>query len=83
MAWYVKLIICLIYDFLDFTIGRTLFPIPFIGEFVGCALCLWMFGKDGWYYALEGIDVTEQIDAFIPSATIIALKNIPKHPLKS
>lgn len=75
--WPVKLIVCLIYDILDFTVGRFLFPIPFIGEIMGCILCGLMFGNDAMLYALEAIDVTEQIDAFIPMATIIALKNKP------
>ncbi|BDA72667.1 hypothetical protein RIVM261_009660 [Rivularia sp. IAM M-261] len=75
--WIQKLIICLIYDFLDFTVGRVLFPIPFIGEIVGCIICIQLFGEDGVLYGLEAIDVTEQIDGFIPTATIIALKNKP------
>jgi len=75
--WEMKLAVCLIYDFLDFTVGRILFPIPFLGEIVGCAICAAMFGRDGLLYGLEAIDVTEQIDGFIPTATIIAFKNKP------
>jgi hypothetical protein len=75
--WGGKLVVCLIYDFLDFTVGRVLFPIPFLGEVIGCALCAAMFGKAGMFYGLEAIDVTEQIDGFIPTATIIALANKP------
>ena len=77
MMWTQKLIICLIYDLFDFTVGRVLFPIPFIGEIIGCAICIKMFGNDGLFYALEAIDVTEQIDGFIPMTTLIALKNKP------
>lgn len=77
MTWSAKLTACVIYDLLDFTIGRVLFPIPFLGEAVGCTLCISMFGKNGWLYALEAIDVSEQIDGFIPLATIIALKLRP------
>jgi hypothetical protein len=75
MTWSGKLITCITYDFFDFTIGRVLFPIPFIGEVFGCLLCIWMFGLDGAIYGFEAIDVTEQIDGFVPLATIIALKN--------
>ena len=75
--WPLKLIVCIVYDFLDFTVGRVLFPAPFLGEIVGCGLCCMMFGKEGLYYALEAIDITEQIDGFIPAATIIAIKNKP------
>ena len=75
--WTRKLIICVAYDFLDFTVGRVLFPIPFLGEIIGCIICIHLFGRDGMIYALEAIDVTEQFDGFIPMATIIALKNKP------
>ena len=75
--WIVKLIVCALYDLMDFTVGRILFPVPFLGELVGCAVCCAMFGKEGVLYGLEGIDLTEQIDGFIPTATIIAIKNKP------
>lgn len=75
--WIAKLIVCALYDLLDFTVGRILFPVPFLGELVGCVVCCAMFGKEGVLYGLEGIDLTEQIDGFIPTATIIAIKNKP------
>jgi hypothetical protein len=74
--WPAKLLACIVYDFFDFTFGRLLFPVPFLGEIVGCALCCILFGKEGMLYGLEAIDFTEQIDGFIPAATLIALKNI-------
>ncbi len=77
MMWTKKLIICLIFDLFDFTVGRVLFPIPFLGEIIGCIICIQMFGQDGILYALESLDVTEQIDGFTPIATLIALKNKP------
>ncbi len=73
-----KLAVCIIYDALDLTLGRTLFVIPFGGELVGCALCAAMFGTSGLLYGLEALDMTEQIDGFIPTATLIALMNKPK-----
>lgn len=75
--WGLKLTVCLIYDFVDFTIGRVLFMTPFAGEIVGCVLCAAMFGWQGVAYALEGIDMTEQLDGFLPLATIIAIANKP------
>jgi len=75
--WTVKLIVCVMYDLFDFTLGRALFLFPFAGEIVGCVLCAAMFGKAGMFYGLEAIDFTEQIDGFIPTATIIALMNKP------
>ena len=73
--WGVKLAVCVGYDVFDFTVGRFLFAIPFGGELVGCALGAALFGKQGLWYGLEAIDPTEQIDGFIPTATIIALAN--------
>jgi hypothetical protein len=74
--WVAKLIVCIAYDFFDMTVGRLLFPIPFLGEIIGCGLCCLMFGTEGMLYGLEAIDITEQIDGFIPAATIIALRNV-------
>lgn len=76
--WNLKLMLCAVYDVLDMTVGRALFPIPFLGELVGCGLCCAMFGKSSMFYGREAIDITEQIDGFIPTATIIALANKPK-----
>ena len=70
--WRLKFAICVIYDLIDMTAGRLM---PFVGEVVGVALCCAMFGKNGLFYGLEVIDITEQIDGFIPTATIIAWNN--------
>jgi hypothetical protein len=75
MAWHYKFIICLLYDIFDFTLGRLLLFIPFSGEILGCFILYLLFGKDGIWYALEAIDPTEQLDGFVPTATLIALKN--------
>jgi hypothetical protein len=75
--WPIKLVVCILYDIFDFTIGRVLFPVPFLGEIVGCGLCCMMFGVGGMLYALEAIDITEQFDGFVPAATLIAIKNRP------
>jgi hypothetical protein len=76
--WTLKLIICIIYDLFDFTIGRLLFATPFMGELIGCVLAGLLFGKAGLFYGLEVIDPTEQFDGFIPTATIIAIANKPQ-----
>lgn len=69
-----KLSVSIVLDLLDFTIGRLLgFGILFD---LGCALitaALW--GKRGWWCLLEVLDITEQIDGFIPSCTLIALRS--------
>lgn len=73
--WKLKLAVCLAYDIFDFTIGRILFVMPFVGEMVGMILAAGMFGWRGMLYGLEAIDPTEQIDGFIPTATLIAMAN--------
>ena len=75
--WHVKLALCIAYDLFDMTFGRLLFVVPFAGEIVGVALCCALFGKSGVWAAVEGLDPTEQVDGFIPIATIIALANRP------
>lgn len=77
--WWYKFIICIIYDLFDCTFGRALFVVPFSGEIIGCVLATAMFGWKGLWYGLEGIDPTEQLDGFIPTATIIALLNKEKN----
>ena len=68
-----KLFIAILVDIFDFTIGRFLFAVPFSGEIIGVAICYCMFGPKALFYALEALDPTEQIDGFIPTATLIAL----------
>lgn len=77
--WWYKFAICVLYDLFDFTFGRLLFPIPLSGEIVGCLIGVAMFGYKGLWYGLEAIDPTEQLDGFIPTATIIALLNKDEH----
>lgn len=80
--WGVKLAVCILYDLFDMTIGRALFIAPFSGEIIGCVLCASMFGWSGVLYGLEAIDPTEQLDGFVPVATIIALANRPDNAVQ-
>lgn len=75
--WAGKLAICIAYDLFDMTIGRILFIAPFSGEIVGCVICSSLFGWRGVFYGLEALDPTEQLDGFLPLATIIAIANRP------
>lgn len=68
-----KLFLCILYDVFDFTVGRIMFATPFAGEIFGCFVGYLMFGPRAFYYALEAIDPTEQIDGFIPTATLIGI----------
>ncbi|MEN3165596.1 hypothetical protein WI697_26410 [Tistrella mobilis] len=71
--WWLKFLVCVAIDLFDMTVGRLLFGVPFAGEAIGCAIGYAMFGKIALFYAVEGLDFTEQIDGFVPTATLIAL----------
>lgn len=70
-----KLIIAIALDLLDFTVGRLPgFEFPF-DIFLGlCAVTLW--GWPGVAAFWEIIDPTGQIDAFVPTMTLIALSQM-------
>lgn len=71
--WYLKFLISVMIDLFDMTAGRLLFATPFAGEIIGVTVGYVMFGPRAFYYALEMLDPTEQLDGFIPMATLIAL----------
>jgi len=71
-GFLVRLGICLLIDLADFTAGRLLGLVPFEEVPISAALVL-LFGWKGLFALTELVDLTEQIDAFIPMATLIAL----------
>jgi hypothetical protein len=73
--WWLKLIVSMLIDLFDMTVGRVMFATPFLGEIIGVVVGSMMFGPKAWWYALEALDPTEQIDGFIPTATLIALNS--------
>ena len=73
MSWRTKFLLSILIDLLDFTIGRLAVPIPGLGEAIGAFFCILMWGPAGLLYLLEMADVTEQVDGFAPTATLIAL----------
>ncbi|MBC7768480.1 MAG: hypothetical protein H7124_06815 [Phycisphaerales bacterium] len=71
-SYFIRLAFSIAIDLFDFTLGR----IPVFGtvtEGVGTAVLFLLWGKLGLAYAWEVVDVTDQIDGFIPTATLIAL----------
>lgn len=73
LSWWLKFAICVVIDILDMTIGRFLFVVPYSGEIIGTVIGVALFGWKGLFYLVELVDPTEQIDGFIPTATLIAL----------
>lgn len=71
--WWLKFIICIFIDLFDMTVGRLLFAAPFAGELFGTFVGYLMFGPKAFTYLFECLDFTEQVDGFIPTASLIAL----------
>ena len=70
-----KCLISIAFDLADFFFGR----IPVFGtvfDILGGFLGLWLWGIPGGLQFLEIIDISEQIDAFIPSLTLAAIVSI-------
>ena len=68
----IAIIISIVWDFLDFTIGR----IPGFGtlfDIIGTFLAVMLYGASGTLALWEIIDVTDQFDAEIPTLTAIGI----------
>lgn len=71
-GYFLRLALSIIIDLADFTLGR----IPIFGsvtEGVGTIVLFVLWGPAGLANLWELADWTEQADAFVPSATLIAL----------
>lgn len=71
-GFYLRLALSVVIDLFDFSLGR----IPIFGsvtEGVGSIVLVALWGPAGLAYLLELVDFTDQVDSFIPSATLIAL----------
>jgi hypothetical protein len=71
-GYFLRLALSVAIDLADFTLGR----IPIFGsvtEGVGTIVLLALWGPAGLVNLWELADFTEQADAFVPTATLIAL----------
>jgi len=67
-----KFVIAIVWDLLDFTVFR----IPGIGtvtDLISVPLAIWLWGSTGLVASWELVDVTSQLNAEIPTLTIIGL----------
>lgn len=77
-----KLIVAVVLDVLDFTIGRIPgFELPFDAILGVAAVALW--GWPGLFAFWELADPTGQADGFVPTLTIIALTQMGRRKKKS
>lgn len=68
----IKLILSITFDVADFFVGR----IPIFGTFfdiLGGLLSIYLWGGIGSIQFLEIIDITDQIDGFIPTVTLAGI----------
>lgn len=71
-GYFLRLAFSVAIDLADFTLGR----IPIFGSLndgVGTAVLFLMWGPMGLANLWELADVTDQLDGFVPTATLIAL----------
>jgi hypothetical protein len=71
-GYFLRLALSIVIDLFDFTLGR----LPIFGavtEGVGTVVLTALWGPAGLVNILELFDFTEQVDAFIPTATLVAL----------
>ncbi len=73
-----KLFVSIIFDISDFFIGR----IPVFGtvyDILGGFLGLWLWGIPGGLQFMEIIDLTDQIDGFLPTVTLAGIYCLLAH----
>lgn len=73
----VKLIIAVILDILDFTVGR-LPGFELVFDIILGVAAVIMFGWTGLFAFWEAADPTGQLDGFVPTLTLIALSQLGK-----
>ncbi len=71
-GYLVRLGLSMAIDLLDFTLGRVPL-VGAVGEGAGTAVLVALWGRAGLLYLAELADFTEQLDGFVPTATLIAL----------
>jgi len=76
-AGHAKLLIAIAIDLLDFVIGRIL-GFGTIFDAVVALIAVLMFGWKGLFALWEVADVSDQIDGFVPTLTLIALADLRK-----
>lgn len=71
-GFLVRLAVSVAIDLADFTFGRI--PIfGSVGEGIGSLILVGLWGPAGLLYLGELADVTDQVDGFLPTATLIGL----------
>ena len=75
MSGKVKLLICIVIDVLDFTVGRILLG-GIVMDVFQVIIAVLLFGPMGLIALWELADPSEQIDGFVPTLTLLALSQM-------
>jgi len=79
---FAKLLIAIVLDIIDFTVGRML-GLGMIVDAALAAVAFALWGPVGLLALWEMADPTEQIDGFVPTMTLIALSQMGKSRKKA
>jgi hypothetical protein len=74
-----KIAFCICCDLFDMTIGRLLLGVSIFTDVVSALIMFLFWGPIGLFAIWEAADVTEQLDGFVPTNTLIALAAHKRH----
>lgn len=76
---WAKFGICIAFDLIDMTVGRVLIGVSLFSEAFTALVMFALWGPIGLLAIFEAVDVTEQLDGFIPTNTLIAWAAHKRH----
>ncbi len=79
MPLWAKFGICIAFDLIDMTVGRVLLGISLFSEGFTALVMFALWGPLGLLAAWETVDVSEQLDGFVPTNTLIAWAAHKRH----
>lgn len=69
---WAKFGICIVFDLIDMTIGRLFLGVAIFTDVANALIMFALWGPLGLLAAWEAVDVTEQLDGFVPTNTLLA-----------
>lgn len=73
LPYWLKIAFCIGCDLFDMTIGRLLLGVSLFSDVVSALVMFLLWGPVGLFAIWEAADITEQLDGFVPTNTLIAL----------
>lgn len=70
---WMKIAFCIGCDLFDMTVGRLLLGVSLFTDVVSALVMFLLWGPMGLFALWEAADITEQLDGFVPTNTLIAL----------